>query len=137
MRKQSVKKIRESVFQVLDTMDDEFIASPLVELLNVDNQTILKAAKQRLAKITDPAAAKILMEYLQDNDAETRRFVIWLLGKLKYKPAIKPLIECLDTSDKLQKKNAWWALKWITGRDYGVKYKKWKKWWNKTRAVKK
>lgn len=135
MSKQSVKKISESVFQVLDTMDDPLIVSPVLELLEVEDQTIIKAARQRLAKITDPAAAEALMQHLQSNNARTGRSVIWLLGKLKYKPAIEPLIECLDTSDEWQKKDARWALRSITGRDYGVKYKKWKKWWNKTRTV--
>ena len=47
--------------------------------------------------------------------------------------AVKPLWEILKSRDKRGKGSAAGALKSITGQDYGVKDKKWKKWWKKNK----
>jgi HEAT repeat protein len=55
------------------------------------------------------------------------------LGKLKNERAVKPLVEILKSPDKWERKLAASVLKSITGKDYGEKYKKWKKWWDKNK----
>jgi hypothetical protein len=43
------------------------------------------------------------------------------------------LIELLKSPDKRERERTAATLKSITGKDYGVKYKKWKKWWDKNK----
>jgi len=131
--KKYVINVRASAFQALEKMDDLLIVDPMVELLKEKDLDLRIGVEKRLENIKDPRAADILIGYLKSEHIETRATVRRILGKLKNERAVEPLIEILKSPDKRERKGAASALKSITGEDYGEKYKKWKKWWDKNK----
>jgi HEAT repeat protein len=86
-----------------------------------------------LENIKDPRAADILIGYLKSEHIEIRGIVRRILAQLKNERAVEPLIELLKSPDKRERERTAATLKSITGKDFGVKYKKWKKWWDKNK----
>jgi HEAT repeat protein len=131
--KRYVINVRASAFQALGKMDDLLIVDPMLELFKEGDLGLRIGVENRLENIKDPRAADILIGYLKSEHIEIRAIVRRILGKLKNERAVEPLIELLKSPDKRERERTAAALKSITGKDYGVKYKKWKKWWNKNK----
>lgn len=128
-------KVGKSAYKALEKIDDLLIVEPMAELLKERDFTLRNSAKKRLEKIKDPRALDVLVDiligYLQGGHIETRETVIQMLKTLKDERAVGPLVEILKSPDERERRRARYALKSITGKDYGENYKKWKKWWNK------
>jgi HEAT repeat protein len=53
----------------------------------------------------------------------------WALGEYKDRRAVKPLIDAMGHEVRDVRRNAAWALKKITGKDFGEDPAKWQEWW--------
>ncbi len=131
--KRYVINVRASAFQALGKMDDLLIVDPMLDLYKEGDLDLRIGVEKRLENIKDPRAADILIGYLKSEHIEIRGLVKRILGKLKNERAVEPLIELLKSPDKRERERTAATLKSITGKDYGVKYKKWKKWWDKNK----
>ncbi|NIM14973.1 MAG: hypothetical protein GTO45_23655 [Candidatus Aminicenantes bacterium] len=126
-------KLRTYAFTQLAKLTDLLPVEPLIELLKDKDYKVRNSARDLFVKIKNPGALEVLITSLKSEDINVRRAIIYILGKSNDYRAVEPLIEILNSKDKWEKKRAAEALKSITGKDYGVKYKKWKKWWKKTK----
>ncbi len=124
---------RTYIFKTLEKLADIVPVESLIMLLKAKNDRLSNQAQDLLIKTKNPEAVPILITSLKKEDTSIRKKVIYVLGVLKDYRAVEPLMEILKSSDKWGKKSAAGALKSITGKDYGVKYKKWKKWWKKNK----
>jgi HEAT repeat protein len=126
-------KTRTYAFTQLAKLADFLPVEPVIELLKDKDYKVRNKARDLLLKIKNPGAVEVLIASLKSEDIKARKEIIFILGKCNDNRAVEPLIEILKSKDKWEKKRAAEALKSITGKDYGVKYKKWKKWWKKNK----
>ena len=81
----------------------------------------------------DPRAARIeslIKQLLEDTNYHNRRQAAFSLGKLKVEKAVDALHQALEDRSWQVHIAAAWALKKITGEDYQMDYKEWKKRYN-------
>ena len=106
---------------------------PFLEFLKDKDSELSSSAQNFLEKINNPGLVDLLIASLTSEDPVSRRTVIDMLGKLKDRRAVGPSIEIIQSPKRWERELAARALKAITGKDYGVKYKKWQKWWKKNK----
>jgi len=133
MLKSKVARHRNYVSKALAKLVDILPVEPLIVLLKDKDFRLRTRAENLLVKTKNPDAVPTLITLLKKEDIGIRKRIIYVLGRLKDYRAVEPLMETLKSPDKWEKKSAAGALKSITGKDYGVKYKKWKKWWKKNK----
>lgn len=73
--------------------------------------------------------ARRLLPRLESNRPAVRERAAWLLGTLRDRDAVAPLIELLDHVDKDTVQAAADALEAITGCEFGTKVDEWQSWW--------
>jgi HEAT repeat protein len=129
-------KTRTYAFTQLAKLAHLLPVEPLIELLKDKYYQVRNRARDLLLKIKNPGAVEVLIASLKSEAINVRKEIIHILGKSGDYRAVEPLVEILNSKDKSEKKRAAEALKSITGKDYGVKYKKWKKWWKKNKNKK-
>jgi HEAT repeat protein len=89
-------------------------------------------AADALAKMGKEVVAP-LINALKNENVYGQREAARALGILKSSLAIGPLIEALANDDFSLKDNAAWALKKITGQDFGKDRSKWQTWWGQNK----
>jgi HEAT repeat protein len=124
-------QVRDAAFEALEKMKDNVPLEPFLEFLKDKDLKLSTSAENFLEKIKKPGVVDLLIASLTNKEPVSRRTVIDMLGKLKDRRAVGPLIEILQSPKQWERDLAARALKAITGKDYGVKYKKWQKWWKK------
>ncbi len=124
-------KVRTAAFEALENMADLLPVQTLIELHKHVGYRSKSKVKKLLIKTKDPGAVDAFIAELKSKNSSTRRTMVEILGQRKERRAVGPLIEMLKSRDRWERKRAANALKSITGKDFGVKYKKWKKWWKK------
>jgi HEAT repeat protein len=70
----------------------------------------------------------------KDENSYVRATAALVLGDLKDTRGVEPLIEALSDESHGVRKNAAFALKRITGQNFGIDPSKWQEWWEKNRA---
>jgi vesicle coat complex subunit len=110
----------------------------LIKKLKHKDVKIREEAAETLGELKDPRAVEPLIKALKDKDSRVRSEAAIALGKLRDPRAVEPLIEALKDKDPEVPPNADYALREITGQDFGVNPEKWQKWWeeNKGRFIK-
>lgn len=83
-----------------------------------------------------PAAKKAVPDFIEfvsnsTSDKDVRISLLQLLGEIKDKRAIKPLIALLEDAEKDIKYSASLSLRQLTGQDFGDEHEKWTSWWEK------
>jgi HEAT repeat protein len=126
-------QVRDAAFEALGKMADSVPLEPFLEFLKDKDPKLSTSAENFLVKINKPGVVDLLIASLINTEPVSRRTVIDMLGKLKDRRAVGPLIEILQSPKQWERELAARALKSITGKDYGVKYKKWQKWWKKNK----
>mgnify|MGYP001578381448 CR=1 FL=1 len=110
---------------------------PLILVLKDRDTDVRVNAAGALGKIKDPRAIKPLIEALKDLNMDSNSLlkIVSALSETG-KPAVEPLIEVLKDKDSLGgfRGNAAWALRAITGQDFGEDPAKWQEWWEKNKA---
>ncbi|MGD2089202.1 MAG: HEAT repeat domain-containing protein [Candidatus Aminicenantes bacterium] len=124
-------QVSDAAFEALAKMKDSVPLEPFVEFLTAKDSKLSSSAQNFLEKINKPGKVDLLIASLNSEDSTLRITLINMLGKLKDRRAVGPLIEILQSPKTWERDLAARALKAITGKDYGVKYKKWQKWWKK------
>lgn len=82
-----------------------------------------------LMKQFRPEDADLIMPLLQSNSPMIRKQTCVLLGRAKYKPAVKSLIDLLSDEDTALVTDAHSALQSITGQTLARDINLWKSWW--------
>jgi len=110
----------------------------LVEALKDENSSVRESAAEALGELKDPRAVEPLIEALKDKEPAVQGSAAKALGKLKDPRAVEPLIEALKDKEPEVPPNADYALREITGQDFGIDPENWQKWWgeNKGRFIK-
>jgi len=126
-------QVRDAAFGALGKMVDSVPLEPFLEFLKDKDSNLRTSAQNFLEKINKPGLVDLLIASLTSEDPAFRRTVMDMLGKLKDRRAVGPLIEILQSPKSWERELAARVLKSITGKDYGVKYKKWQKWWKKNK----
>lgn len=70
-----------------------------------------------------------LLPRLESESAAVRERAAWLLGTLREREAVTPLIEMLEHADQDSVQAAAEALEAITGCEFGAKVAEWQSWW--------
>jgi HEAT repeat protein len=126
-------QVRDAAFEALGKMADNVPLEPFLDFLTAEDSKLSSRAQNFLEKINKPGKVDLLIASLDSEDPALRRTLMDMLGKLKDRRAVGPLIEILQSPKRWERDLAARALKSITGKDYGVKYKKWQKWWKKNK----
>ena len=93
------------------------------------------AAVSALGDAGDPRAVEPVAAIMnKDENSYVRATAALVLGDLKDKRGVDPLIEALSDESGGVRKNAAFALKRITGQNFGIDPAKWQEWWEKNRA---
>jgi HEAT repeat protein len=129
----SDRSVRDSALQGLKKLADFLPVQTLLDFLKSKDDKLVRSARILLSKVKNPKAVDMIIASLKNQDIDVRKSILVILEKLKDYRAVEPLVEILkgNTTDKWEKKRVAEALESITGQNYGVKYKKWIKWWNK------
>ena len=116
----------------------EDIGRPAVESLNAalksENPAVRTMAARTLGDIGDPGAVEPLISSLKDNNRDVRENAAAALRWIRDPRAVEPLIAALKDEDESVQSKAAGALKAIAGKDLGIDYKAWKKWWDEKEA---
>ena len=106
----------------------------LINDLKDESWQIRWYAAQALGDTNDPDAVEPLIAVLKnDKHVYVLATTAWALGELKDRRAVKPLIDAMGHEVRDVRRNAAWALKKITGKDFGEDPAKWQKWWEKNK----
>jgi HEAT repeat protein len=148
--------VREKIIQAIAPILDKRVLEFLMNCLKDSNYGVRNAAAAALSESQDPRAVDMLLVALQepatrrdalkalggfsqprvskallaamaDPDEFVQQEAAISLGKIKDPTTIPPLIELLRQKEGYG--NAARALHEITGKDFGVDYKKWSRWW--------
>jgi HEAT repeat protein len=92
--KDEVPEVRERVIEALGEIGDKAAVMPLVELLREEDFEVRLCAKRALRDI-GKSAISLLSGVLKDGDARVRKCVAEVLGWIRAREAVKPLIEAL------------------------------------------
>jgi len=132
--------------EALGKLKDPRAVEPLIEALKDENPDVRASAEKALEKINpkwrETEEAKkwvpVFISDLKSKSLGTREAAVYALGKLKDPRAVEPLIEALKDKEPEVPPNADYALREITGQDFGIDPEKWQKWWgeNKGRFIK-
>jgi HEAT repeat protein len=102
----------------------------LINDLKDESWQIRWYAAQALGDMNDPHAVEPLIAVLKnDKHVYVLATTAWALGELKDRRAVKPLIDAMGHEVRDVRRNAAWALKKITGKDFGEDPAKWQEWW--------
>jgi HEAT repeat protein len=129
----TLTSVKNAAFDALKNMAELIPVQTLMELLRDRDWKVSTEAKTLLMETKDPAAVDLFIAELNNKNSSIRKAVLEILGKRKERKAVGPIIDLLQRCQRWEKKRVAAALKAITGKNYGVKYKKWKKWWKKNR----
>ena len=114
--------------EVLGETKDE--VERLINDLKDESWQIRWYAAQALGGAKDLRAVEPLIAVLKkDKHVYVRATTAWALGEIKDRRAVKPLIDALGDEIRDVRRNAAWALKKITGKDFGEDPAQWQKWW--------
>jgi len=132
MRKRNFSMIYEQkVTQqaALDSLEKMPTLVPLDRLLPlVAKENAGKVVRSALAAGADPQP---LLDFLPTASPWPRFEVMKILGEFKVRRAVEPLIEMLRSRNKGFRRIGRQTLIQITGRDLGLSYRKWSRWWKK------
>ncbi len=124
--------VREAAAWAFENKPDARAMGPLLEMLDDRHSWAREGAVWALAKIGKPAIAP-LMKALRSSDRLESIAASRALGEMKEKSAVEPLIEMLNDADTEIWKRCAYALKELTEQDFGVDYRQWKDWYEKSR----
>jgi HEAT repeat protein len=125
--------VRTSAAESLGKLKVKEALKPLISALIKDKDPkVRSAASTALGNLEDNQAIEPLISALKDKDPVVRRVTASSLGEFKDLKIVPPLIEALQ--DKELGNNAVFALKRITGKDFGEDASKWQKWWKENQG---
>lgn len=112
----------------------------LIEGLSSPREEFRFQALMVLGKIRSRAAVPGIIELLKDPVARTRSTAAYILGLFKEESAIGPLLEAMEDPAPFVRKDAWDALREITGQNFDFPWKEdelsrneklkvWREWW--------
>ncbi|HOX07024.1 MAG TPA: HEAT repeat domain-containing protein [Planctomycetota bacterium] len=78
----------------------------------------------------DPAVLPSLRALLSSNDDNVQKEAILSVGRMKDMASVPPLIEMLRGDNEGRRVNAHWALREISGKDFGMNADAWQDWWD-------
>ncbi len=81
------------------------------------------------AKNPDPALLPSIRPLIESTDDNVRKEAILSIGRMKDYASVPALIEMLRTGDEGLRTNVLWALREITGKDFGFDVNAWLDWW--------
>ncbi|MEM1450865.1 MAG: HEAT repeat domain-containing protein [Planctomycetota bacterium] len=90
-----------------------------------------QAASVGLAELGTPAAMEALHELLTDDDPTVRAEAILQVGRRRDRSSIPFLIDRLEHESGRLKRDAWYSLTVITGKDLGLRVGSWRSFWRK------
>lgn len=131
---QSAKTVRIVVDQsygVAESMSLPFEEIAKILIKHAGLQVASPDAKVYDLKLTIVARGQGLSRYYKN--VEMSLYTVASLGEIMDYRAIEPLIATLYDENHEVKKKAIWALKKITGEDFGEDLGKWQKWWKKNK----
>ena len=100
-----------------------------MKVLRDSEAPVRLTAVRALGLIADERAVEPLIAMVEDPIAEIRCATAIALGKLGDYRAVAPLIELLADDDEQVTRDAWQALKDITGKDFRKNKLTWRSWW--------
>lgn len=129
LNKDSYSGVRDAAATMLgEWKHPETIRWLIYALRDEQHWEVRDRAALALVKIGTPAIESLL-DALHHYDLQVQKKVIYVLGKLNDFRAVEPLIEILGDKDSHLRNDAGFALRNITGEDFGEDQIQWQYWW--------
>jgi len=119
--------VREAAACSLGHLKDRRAVNPLIAALKGD-QALRSTAARALGQLGDSRALKPLMAFLGKGGLDSQESVTLALVEIG-EPAIEPLITAVGSRNFYVRWHAAFALRRITGKQFGQDPRKWRKWW--------
>lgn len=111
--------VRRASAKALGALRDDRAVEPLIKVLDEDGEDSVRlAAAWALGEIGDPRAVYPLIDAFRDKSPDVRFNAVWALERIG-RPAVGPLVETLRRGRRSSTRFAIWALREITGKDFG------------------
>jgi hypothetical protein len=119
---------RTGFLQTLAVLDDPEARREVTEVLRRGGIPEKHDGLQALAARSSPDDVPLVLPLLEESDRGILQSASIFLGKMKCRPAAAHLIPLLEREDSGVVSNAHWALKQITGLNYGPEASLWRSW---------
>lgn len=129
MRRAGVKKA--GFLQTLAVLDDPEARREVEEVLRRGEIPEKHDVLQALAARASPDDAPLVLPLLEESDRGILQSASVFLGRLKHRPAAALLVPLLESGDPGIVSNAHWALRQISGLNYGPDASLWRSWLEK------
>lgn len=130
----SIPLVREYTAWALGEIRNDRAAKGLVIALKDENSNVKANAAGALGKIGAVNAINPLITVLEDEDEIVQEYAVVALGKIGDYRAVDPLVSLVEHQNWRVRNSAQWALKMITGQDFGNNLAIWKKWWKQKKG---
>jgi len=124
-------KVRLQAAKALGRLGNTSAVAPLINALNDENTFVIINTAYALGKLGDKSAIEPLYQSINTVPKSRRTLIIIALGELGDSRAIEYLIPIIKGGYKDTKARE--LLVKLTGEDFGLDYKKWKKWYKQNR----
>jgi len=124
--------VRCSAVLALGHLKDTRAVEPLIGMLDDQDPNVAEKAVRVLVEISGSRAVKPLIQRLGKGGLDSQACVTAALIGIG-KPAIEPLIAVLGDRDYYVRWHAAFALREITGKDFGQDRRQWQRWWKENR----
>lgn len=125
-RNLELSRDRARLARILAALGGDEARDVLLDTLALDEL----AALQGLQRLGDPAVGEPVLDLLQRSfSSGVRKQAALCLGHLGHRPAVRDLIELLDSEDPGLAVNAHWSLQRITGQTFKRDLDVWLRWW--------
>ncbi len=120
------------IARVLGGSGSRLALPPLLTLVNDWDTSVKVTAVISIGKLgfDEPAACTEVRRLLKSEDTQVKREAALALGRLQDIDSVDSLITLLQNDNRGIRKNAYWALKNITGLRFPDNYTRWKVWWD-------
>jgi HEAT repeat protein len=132
-KKKSTTYDKNAALDALKNMSELISVHTLLDMYKTLGYPYTSKVLPLLIDTKDPEATDLYIGILNEKSSSLRNTFIGILGSRKDRRAIGPIIKCLKSRNRHEKKKAAHALKVMTGQDFGDSYKKWNKWWKKNK----
>ncbi|MCX7914486.1 MAG: HEAT repeat domain-containing protein [Thermodesulfovibrionales bacterium] len=118
-----------------DTEEAKIAAKNFISFIKDDDPNVRQAIAFALGVIGDRETVEHILSLLNDKYSRVRLEAARALKYMKDPRAIEPLIQVLEDDKNSDVRNeAKRALEEITGQNFGIKYHKWKMWWQENKS---
>jgi len=124
--------VRCSAVSALGHLKDSRAVEPLIDMLDDKDANVAERAVRALVEISESRAVKPLIGRLGKGSLDSQACVTSALIEIG-EPVIEQLIAALGDKDFYVRWHAAFALREITGKDFGQDRRQWHRWWKNNR----